>query len=122
MRKTSQFKMLLVILAVPIIFLASAMKTASTTTIAIKEKSKSQGLVESGQPGKLKFITAVGIDNFVNELKVFAQNSSGEKREYKIKTIAFTKTGDADPNSLNEFQQLVADGYLRSRISFIRAD
>lgn len=46
-----------------------------------------------------------------NERLVFAQNSSGEKREYKIKTIAFTKTGDADPNSLNEFQQLAADGY-----------
>lgn len=68
MKKTSEFKILLVILAVPIIFLASAMETASTTTIAIKEKGKNQGLVESGQPGKLKFITAVGIDNFVNEL------------------------------------------------------
>lgn len=46
-----------------------------------------------------------------NERLVFAQNPRGEKRQYKITTISFTKTGAADPNSLNEFQQLVGDGY-----------
>ena len=45
-----------------------------------------------------------------NERLVFAQNAS-EKREYKIKTITLTKTGSADPDSLNEFQRLVSDGY-----------
>ena len=46
-----------------------------------------------------------------NERLVFAQNAAGQKREYKIKTIAFTKPGTVDPNSLNEFQQLLGDGY-----------
>ena len=46
-----------------------------------------------------------------NERLVFTQNSGAEKREYKIKTIAFTQTGDADPESLNEFQRLLSDGY-----------
>ena len=46
-----------------------------------------------------------------NERLVFAQNSNGEKREYKIKTISFTKTGNADTDSLNEFQRLLGDGY-----------
>ena len=72
MRKTSEFKTLIrlaVILAVPIIFLA----------------------------------TSAGSQ--------FAQNSGGEKREYEIQTISFTKTGNADPDSLNEFQRLLGDGY-----------
>ena len=43
-----------------------------------------------------------------NERLVFAQNASGEKREYKITS---TKAGSADPNFLNEFQRLVSDGY-----------
>ena len=46
-----------------------------------------------------------------NERLVFAQNSSGEKREYKIQTISLTQTGNAAANSLNEFQRLVSDGY-----------
>lgn len=46
-----------------------------------------------------------------NERLVFTQNSGSEKREYKIKTIAFTQGGNADPESLNEFQRLLGDGY-----------
>jgi hypothetical protein len=46
-----------------------------------------------------------------NERLVLAQNAGGEKREYKIQTIAFTKPGSADPISLNEFKRLVGDGY-----------
>jgi hypothetical protein len=46
-----------------------------------------------------------------NERLVFTQNSGSEKREYKIKTIAFNKNGAVDPESLNEFQRLLGDGY-----------
>jgi hypothetical protein len=46
-----------------------------------------------------------------NERLVFEQNSSGKKSEYLIKTVAFTRTGGADPASLNEFQRLVANNY-----------
>ena len=52
-----------------------------------------------------------GSTEAVNERLVFAQNAVGEKREYKLKTISFIKPGTVDPNSLNEFQQLVGDGY-----------
>ena len=44
-----------------------------------------------------------------NERLVFAQNSSDEKREYKI--ISLAKTGNADAGSLNEVQRLLGDGY-----------
>lgn len=46
-----------------------------------------------------------------NERLIFEQNSSGQKREYKIATISFTKPGNADPASLTEFQRLLSDGY-----------
>ena len=46
-----------------------------------------------------------------NERLVFTQNSGGEKREYKIQTISFTNDGKANPESLNEFQRLLGDGY-----------
>jgi len=52
-----------------------------------------------------------GSNEVENERLVFAQNSGGGKREYKIKTISFTKTGTPDPESLTEFQRLVGDGY-----------
>ena len=44
-----------------------------------------------------------------NERLVFAQNSGGGKREYKI--IGLTKAADADPQALNEVQRLLSDGY-----------
>jgi hypothetical protein len=46
-----------------------------------------------------------------NERLLFTQSSNGEKREYKIKTIALNKDGKAEPDSLNELQRLLADGY-----------
>jgi hypothetical protein len=46
-----------------------------------------------------------------NERLVFEQNANGKKSEYLIKTIAFTNSGSAAPESLNEFQRLVADNY-----------
>ena len=46
-----------------------------------------------------------------NERLVFEQNPNGKKSEYLIKAIAFTRTGGADAESLNEFQRLVADNY-----------
>jgi hypothetical protein len=46
-----------------------------------------------------------------NERFLFVQNAAGEKRDYKIKAIAFTKSGSVDPQSLSEFQRLVGDGY-----------
>ena len=46
-----------------------------------------------------------------NERLVFEQNTSGKKSEYLIKTIAFTKTGGVDPESMNEIQRLLADNY-----------
>lgn len=46
-----------------------------------------------------------------NERLVFSQNSGSEKREYKIKTIAFNKNGGVEPESLNEFQRLLSEGF-----------
>ena len=46
-----------------------------------------------------------------NERLLFAQTLPGEKREYKIKAIAFTKSGAVDPESLSEFQRLLGEGY-----------
>ena len=46
-----------------------------------------------------------------NERFVFTQNSNAEKREYRIKTIALTKAGAVEPDSLAEFQRNVADGF-----------
>src|ERR1043166_1728903 len=52
-----------------------------------------------------------GSSEVINERLVFAQNPRGEKRQYKITTISLTQTGAVDPDSLNEFQRLVGDGY-----------
>jgi hypothetical protein len=52
-----------------------------------------------------------GSSEVENERLLFTNNPGGDKRQYKITTIALTKTGTLDPGSLNEFQRLVADGY-----------
>src|ERR1041385_1895423 len=52
-----------------------------------------------------------GSSEVINERLVFAENPSGEKRQYKITTISLTQTGAVAPDSLNEFQRLVGDGY-----------
>ena len=53
-----------------------------------------------------------------NERLVFTQNAGSEKREYKIKTIVLTKTGTVEPESLNEFQRLLADGYQAKELFY----
>src|ERR1043166_8095242 len=75
-----------------------------------KEFDKTIALGQSYQAVMLGDLTC-GSTEAENERLLFVQNSSGEKREYKIKTISFTKSGNMDPESLNEFQRLVGDGY-----------
>jgi hypothetical protein len=75
-----------------------------------KEFDKTIALGQNYQAVMLGDLTC-GSTEAENERLLFVQNSSGEKREYKIKTISFTKSGNMDPESLNEFQRLVGDGY-----------
>lgn len=73
-----------------------------------KEFDKTVALGNSYQAVMIGDLTCGSVEA-ENERLVFAQ--SGEKREYKIKTIAFAKPGTADAQSLNEFQQLLSEGY-----------
>jgi hypothetical protein len=75
-----------------------------------KEFDKTIALGNSYQAVMIGDLTC-GSTEAENERLVFTQNAGGEKREYKIKTIAFTKTGRADQDSLNEFQRLLSEGY-----------
>jgi hypothetical protein len=52
-----------------------------------------------------------GATEVENERLVFAQNSGGEKHEYKIYNIDIAKTRNPTANSLAEFQRLLAENY-----------
>lgn len=75
-----------------------------------KEFDKTIALGNSYQAVMMGDLTC-GSSETENERLLFAQSSTSEKREYKIKTISLTQTGSADPVSLSEFQKLVSDGY-----------
>jgi hypothetical protein len=75
-----------------------------------KEFDKTIALGNSYQAIMIGDLTC-GSSEVINERLVFAQNPSGEKRQYKITTISLTQTGAVAPDSLNEFQRLVGDGY-----------
>ena len=46
-----------------------------------------------------------------NERLVFAQNSGGEKHEYKIHNVSVAKTGEPSADSLLELRRLVGENY-----------
>jgi hypothetical protein len=52
-----------------------------------------------------------GATEVENERLVFAQNSGGEKHEYRIYNIDIAKTRNPTANSLAEFQRLLAENY-----------
>jgi hypothetical protein len=72
-----------------------------------KEFDKTVALGNSYQAVMIGDLTC-GSTEAQNERLVFAQNTPNEKHEYKIKTIAL-KNGSVDPESLNEFQKLLAE-------------
>jgi len=74
-----------------------------------KEFDKTVALGNSYQAVMMGDLTC-GSTEAENERLLFVQNSGAEKREYKIKTVAFTN-GNADPESLSELQRLLGDGY-----------
>lgn len=88
--------------------------TGATTYLMIEEKKHAKEFDKTIAQGN--HYEAVMIGDLTcgsaeaqNERLVFAQ--SAEKRDYKIKTIAFTKAGSVEPESLVEFQRMVGDGY-----------
>jgi len=102
MRKIFELKTLVVILALPLTILAASTQSGSP------EKVKTVALGNNYQAVMTGDLTC-GSTEAENERLVFAQNSGGEKREYKI--ISLTKTTDADPPALNEVQRLLGNGY-----------
>ncbi len=75
-----------------------------------KEFDKTIALGNSYQ-GVMAGDLTCGSTEVVNERLVFAQNSAGEKHEYKIYNVSTAKTGKPTAESLFEFQHLVGEDY-----------
>jgi hypothetical protein len=115
MRKTSEFKTLIRLVVIGMVLMDKRASDGTTYTFIdekkyAKEFDKTIALGNSYQAVMTGDLTC-GSTEAENERLVFAQNSNGEKREYKIQTISFTKSGNAEPDSLSEFQRLLGDGY-----------